>query len=137
MGASPSAADQGCLSSGCESRPGNWPVGRGAYSTAEEVTNRQQARAYKVPGRCETVPNGQGGKQAGGPQHQGIPDVPKSPDHEKPFVGEIADESRARGDGRRPLSPGEELVKCTRGSRRHCGRSTPAQEGRAKSGRSR
>jgi group II intron reverse transcriptase/maturase len=71
------AAENGCPSSGCESRPGNRPVGRVAYSTVEEATNRQKARAYKVPGCCKAVPNGQGGERAGGPQHEGMPAAPK------------------------------------------------------------
>jgi hypothetical protein len=65
----PGAADNGCPSCWCKPSPGNRPVGRVACSTVEEVTNRRKARMYNALGRRVAVPNGQEGKQSGGPQH--------------------------------------------------------------------
>lgn len=89
------------------SRPGSILDCRGGNKSAA-------SSSVEVPGRCVAVPNGQGGEQAGGPQHKGMSAVPKSPAHEKPFVGGSRTKAEPRVTGRRPLLSGEELVKRTR-----------------------
>ena len=68
---------------------------------------------YDALGRRIAVPNGQEGKQPGGPQHYGMSAAPKSTPHVKPFVEPLA-ESRAWITEAKADVVGEELVKCTR-----------------------
>jgi hypothetical protein len=49
------------------------------------------------------VPNGQEGKQTGGPQHYGMPAVSKTPAHVKPLVGTLR-KAEPGVDRRRPMS---------------------------------
>jgi len=81
------------------SRPGSISDGRGG--------NESTASSDVYVLRCQVkVPNGQEGKQTGGPQHKGMPAVSKWKSRGKPFTGTLRG-AEPRVEGRRPKSTGK------------------------------
>jgi len=110
------------------SRPGSILDGRGGNESTE--SSRVQAL-----GRCTAVPNGQEGKQPGGPQHYGMSAAPKSTTPREAVCGTTRGEPSLdrKGEGRcRRGRTGQEHST----NRRRRGRSTSGKKGRPKAGRS-
>ena len=110
------------------SRPGSIFDCRGGNESTESSN-------VNALGRRIAVPNGQEGKQPGGPQHYGMSAAPKSITPREAVCGTTRGEPSLdrKGEGRcRRGRTGQEHST----SRRRRGRSTPGKKGRPKAGRS-